>query len=112
MGTSFCCFVFYGLELSLLKGSVDTFYFKVKNRRTRIPKTRTEVPSKRPWLNGLDMMILITHGSLFQLFSDMNRAIFIQEGFDVGSVFYELELSLVQGSVDTIEFIVEKIEKR
>ncbi len=90
---------------------IDTIEFKVE----KIDKERTRTtligPVKEalvkwygydnsydtwePWLNGFVIMIPITYGSLFLLFSDMNRAIFFQKGLDVGSVFYDLELSLV-----------------
>ena len=48
---------------------------------------------------------------IIKYYKGLTYKIKYQKGLDMGSVIYELELSLVQGSLDTIEFKMEKIVK-
>ncbi len=94
-----------------------------------VPKTPRKTPVKFGLKVG-DLVRLVYPKETFArgFYQKFSEAIFIikqrfpthpptykikdQKGLDVGSVFYQPELSLVRGSLDTIEFKVEKIVKK
>ncbi len=94
-----------------------------------VPKTPRKTPVKFK-LKKNDLVRLVYPKETFArgFYQKFSEAIFVvkqrfathpptykikdQKGLDVGSVFYEPELSLVRGSLDTIQFKVEKILQR